>query len=136
MCVVIAIICIMKITSPIQVFKWITPKISKQVEEVWVLALNASCQIIKGQMIHRGTVNYCLMHPRDIFRFVICQNASSFILVHNHPSGNLDPSKEDIEMTQRLLLVSKLVEIPLIDHLIVTDKSFISLQETKRILFI
>ncbi len=134
-CVEIAIGLGMLVSNPREVHQWIASRIAKDVEEIWVLALNASCQLIQGKMIYRGTVDRCISHPRDIFRFVITQNACSFILVHNHPSGSLEPSKEDLEITSQLILVSKLVEIPMADHVIVTEKSYVSLKQTNGILF-
>jgi DNA repair protein RadC len=96
-------------------------------EEFWVLALGPQKTLLRSKMIFKGTVDYCLVHPRDIFRFACSENASSIIVAHNHPSGDTTPSPEDIRFTKRLLQVARIIEIPIIDHLIVTSGGFSSL---------
>lgn len=66
-----------------------------------------------------GAVNYCMGHPRELLKASILSNASTMILVHNHPSGNLVPSKDDVRLTDRLQKVCELIGIPLVDHIIV-----------------
>lgn len=95
-------------------------------EELWIAALDSNSAIISSTMLFKGTVNYCLFHPRDIFRFVILHNSVSFLLAHNHPSNNALPSQEDIELTKRIYYLSQLMQIPLQDHIITTKDSFYS----------
>jgi DNA repair protein RadC len=97
------------------------------VEEFWVLALGPSKNALKTEMMFRGTVDACMVHPRDIFRFACRNNASSLIIAHNHPSGDPQPSVCDLELTTKLIQASELIEIPLLDHLIVTQNNFTSL---------
>ena len=100
--------------------------ISTQVEEVWVLALNSKLELIKKGLIFKGTVDMCQVHPRDIFRFLCLENASSYILAHSHPSGDMRPSKQDMKFTKQLFLMSRLFSIPMIDHIIISQKDYFS----------
>lgn len=100
-------------------------------EEVHIVALNPQKFVIETGLLFRGTVDYCLFHPRDVFRFLIKANASSFILAHNHPSGQPEPSEADIIMTQRLYKLSQMMEIEFVDHLILTLSGYKSLKEMK-----
>ena len=84
---------------------------------------------MQSEVITVGTLNASLVHPREIFKVAIRQSAASVILVHNHPSGKLDPSKEDLTVTQQLIESGKMLEIPVQDHLIVSGDKFLSLKE-------
>ena len=81
--------------------------------------------------LFRGTVDACPVHPRDIFRFAIVHNASSFIIAHNHPSGDLKPSLSDLKFTKKLIRLSQTMQIPLIDHLILTKSSYCSFLDNR-----
>jgi DNA repair protein RadC len=116
----------MVVNSSAKAHQLIKKRISAQVEEVWVLALSSRLEIIDLQLLFRGTVNFCLLHPRDIFRFLCLSNASAWILIHNHPSGYASPSRQDNQMTRKLWKLSELMEIPLHDHLIVAGENFYS----------
>ena len=100
--------------------------IRQDVEEFWALALGPTKNLLRSEMLFRGTVDTCLVHPRDVFRFACLNNASSIIVAHNHPSGELEPSEQDLLITRKLIRASKLFEIPVIDHLIITRGSFAS----------
>ena len=97
-----------------------------EVEEFWALALGPKKTLLRARMIFRGTIDSCLVHPRDIFRFACVENASSLIVAHNHPSGDTLPSEQDIYFTRQLLRASRVVEIPLLDHLILTERGYAS----------
>jgi DNA repair protein RadC len=90
------------------------------VEEFWAIALNSQCQMIHAQMLFRGTVDACFTHPRDVFRFAILHNASTLIVGHNHPSGACFPSQADMQFTNKLKECGELLQIPIVDHVIVT----------------
>jgi DNA repair protein RadC len=98
-------------------------------EEVWVLALNAQLKIMQKEMIFRGTVDHCLIHPRDIFRFLIQANASSFIMAHNHPSEDVLPSDSDLIITRKFFRMAQLFEMPLLDHVIFTNEKYFSMAD-------
>jgi DNA repair protein RadC len=123
----------MSVTSAREVYWLLAPHIDWEVEEAWILALNSELSLIDYRLLSKGTVDHCLLHPRDIFRFIIRRNASSFILAHNHPSQNPMPSVEDIEMTKKILRLSWLHEIPLLDHVILTRDGGTSIRRQKLI---
>jgi DNA repair protein RadC len=100
--------------------------LKNDVEELWVCTLSSSKEIITTSRIFKGTVDQCICHPRDIFRFACQQNASNIILAHNHPSNCSKPSTEDIVLTKKLIKCGRLMQIPVIDHLILTDRSYSS----------
>jgi DNA repair protein RadC len=100
------------------------------VEEFWALALGPTKALLRSQMIFRGTVDACLVHPRDIFRFGCINNASSILVAHNHPSGDPTPSVQDLRFTRQLVRSAELIEIPVVDHLILTQTSYLSLQRS------
>ena len=80
-------------------------------------------------MVFIGTLNSSLVHPREVFADALTDRAAGIIIAHNHPSGNLEASKEDINITNRLKEGAKLLGIDLIDHIIFSKDGFISLQE-------
>ncbi len=103
---------------------------SKRVEEFWAVALNPSKEIIRAKMIFRGTVDSCQVHPREVFRFACIYQASSLIVAHNHPSDDLKPSSLDLIVTRNLVKAGGILQIPLVDHLIVTKSGFTSLADS------
>ena len=98
-------------------------------ERFAVLLLDVKHRILGSKVITIGTATETLAHPRDIFREVIRQGATRVIIAHNHPSGVLDPSPEDISLTQQLLEASKVLAIPLLDHLILGNGDYCSLRQ-------
>lgn len=98
-------------------------------EEFWLITLNAQLYTINTTLISRGTLNFCLVHPRDIFRCAVHDNALSLILAHNHPSLVLKPSDQDIKLTKKLVKISKVIEIPIVDHLIFSKELYFSFKE-------
>jgi DNA repair protein RadC len=95
-------------------------------EEFWILILNRRNQIIKKQLISSGGVSGTVADPKIIFYAALQELASSIVLIHNHPSGNLKPSQSDIELTKKLKSAGQVLEIPIIDHLIYTDDGYYS----------
>ena len=100
--------------------------ISMDAEELWVLALDPRKALIEKRMAFRGTVDSCLVHPRDIFRFAYAANASSVIVAHSHPSGDLMPSEQDVLFTQELIRASRFLQVPVVDHLIIAPHGYSS----------
>ncbi len=76
-----------------------------------------------------GSLNASIVHPREVYKEAIKRSAASIICIHNHPSGDPTPSREDIEVTRRLVECGRLVGIELLDHLIIGDKTYVSLKE-------
>lgn len=123
----------MQIQSHKHAYQILKKHMAKDVEEFWCLALASNLKLIELKLIFRGTVDYCTVHPRDIFRFACVTNASKLIIAHSHPSGDTTPSANDLEITTRLVSISKLIEIPIIDHLILTEKTYSSMAEKKHL---
>jgi DNA repair protein RadC len=123
----------MNISTAREVYWTLVPYVDWFVEQAWVIALDPQLRPIDWTLLSKGTVDHCLVHPRDIFRFVILRNASGFILAHNHPSQDSSPSPQDIEFTKKILKLSWLHEIPLLDHVILTKNGGTSLRSLKTI---
>jgi DNA repair protein RadC len=94
-----------------------------------VLALNAKNAIIDDKIIFIGSLSNSLVHLREIFKYIIQQSASSFICLHNHPSGDVTPSDNDLEVTHSLYDLSILLGIPLLDHIIVGHNKYYSFKQ-------
>lgn len=93
------------------------------------LYLNTKNQVIHKQTIFIGSLNSSIVHPREVFREALRRSAASIICLHNHPSGDPTPSREDIEVTKRLSECGKLIGIEVLDHIIIGDKRYVSLKE-------
>lgn len=93
-------------------------------EHFRALLLNAKNQVIGQEVISIGTLNSSTVHPRELFKNAIKRSAAAIILIHNHPSGDPSPSREDIEVTRRLIEVGHLIGIEVLDHLIIGDNKF------------
>jgi DNA repair protein RadC len=104
------------------------------VENFIVVAVNSRRKIIAFEIIAHGTLDTILVHPREIFKFAILNNAGGIILAHNHPSGDPTPSEADIKVTRDLMRAGQLMKIDVLDHVILGDKTeankgFASLRE-------
>lgn len=122
-----------KITSAELVYDYYNDKIGdKKQEYFYCLYLDNRKRIIKEKLLFIGTINYSVVHPREIFKEAYLVSASTFICVHNHPSGNAEPSKIDIDFTNQLVEVGNLLGIPLIDHVIIGVDKYFSFFENKK----
>ncbi|MFP4117302.1 MAG: RadC family protein [Candidatus Woesearchaeota archaeon] len=90
-------------------------------EELIGIFLDTKNKIIQAEKLYKGTLNYIAIHPRDVLREAVRCNCAGIILAHNHPSGDPVPSNEDIEITKRIAEASKIISIPLLDHIIIGD---------------
>ncbi len=99
-------------------------------ERFAVLLLDVKHRLIGTQVITIGTATETLAPPREIFREVIRRGATRLVVAHNHPSGNVEPSPQDIDLTRQLLAGAQFLGIPLLDHLILGDGNYQSLHET------
>ena len=86
-------------------------------------------KVLGEATVFEGTLNSCMFHPREIFRFAIEESANSIVLVHNHPSGDPQPSQEDIRATKQLIEAGNQIGIKVLDHIIIGDGIFVSLKE-------
>ena len=121
-----------KTNSPEQAYnaiKTIT-NVQEEAQEVFgVLILNTKNKIVAVHEISRGTLNSSMVHPREVFKPAVLHNASAIICFHNHPSGDPEPSRDDIEVTKRLVEAGKIMGIEVFDHIIVGDDRYVSLKE-------
>ena len=99
-------------------------------ERFAILLLDIKHRLLGTQVLTIGTATETLAHPREIFRSVLRQGATRVIVAHNHPSGNVEPSQEDLHLTRQLLRGAQFLDIPLLDHLILGDGNFKSLRQT------
>lgn len=100
-----------------------------QQEHLMVLYLNTKNEILKKKTIFIGSLSQSVAHPREIFKLAVKCSAARIIVVHNHPSGNPEPSKQDIAFTHRLIECGSLMGIEMLDHLVIGEKSYISMKE-------
>ena len=98
-------------------------------EHMCVMLLNVKNHILSWETISIGSLDASVVHPREVFKPAIIKGAASIILVHNHPSGDPTPSKEDLEVTARMVQVGKIMNISVLDHIIVGGDKFVSLKE-------
>ena len=104
--------------------------LQNEAQEVLVaLLLNTKNDIVGIQEISRGSLSASIVHPREVFKAAILHNAAAIILSHNHPSGNPSPSREDLAVTERIANAGKILDIPLLDHVVIGDPNFISMRE-------
>lgn len=119
-----------KLQSPEAVYQLLADEFSSLDREVGcILNLKTSGAVINLNIVSMGSLNAAVMEPREIFKSSILSNAASIILLHNHPSDDLQPSKEDINLTRRIELAGELLGIPLLDHIILGRGRYMSLRE-------
>ena len=104
-------------------------------ESFHVIMLNAKNRVVNRHMVSLGIADASLVHPREVFRQAIVDNAAAIVLLHNHPSGDPTPSAEDVRITRQLIEVGKVVDIKVLDHVIMGQESegqpgFLSLRES------
>ncbi|HLG31454.1 MAG TPA: DNA repair protein RadC [Ignavibacteriaceae bacterium] len=123
-----------KISSPAEVADMFIPLLrDDQKEKFIVVCLNSANKIIKYEIISIGNLNSSVVHPREIFKVAIENASASIILIHNHPSGNPEPSNEDISITRKIVEAGKIMDIPVFDHLIIAGEKFTSFVEKRLI---
>jgi len=121
---------IVRFTSPAKVADIYKPVLGGLNKEVfYVILLNSAMKRIADFEVSRGILDASLVHPREVFNPAVRYSARGIILMHNHPSGDLIPSDEDITVTNRLVESGKILEIPIFDHLIISDDGYFSFKE-------
>lgn len=119
------------IKSPGDIIPYVKSYAFNQKEHFLLVTLNGGHEIIHIHVVSVGTLNKTLIHPREIFTEAIKENAAAIIICHNHPSGNCEPSEDDIETTRTLIAASKIIGIELLDHIIIDCESYFSFMEHK-----
>lgn len=105
---------------------------NKKQEYFYCLYLNSKKELIERKLLFMGTINKSVVHPREVFKEAYQNSASSIICMHNHPSGDPSPSSEDIILTEALMQIGKINQIPVVDHIIFTEKEYYSFYENSR----
>jgi DNA replication and repair protein RadC len=111
-----------KITSPTDVLPLVSNLVDKKQEYFVCISLNGAGEVVGNRIITVGLVDHSLVHPREVFADAITDRAASVILVHNHPSGTLEPSNQDLVMTKQLVEAGSILGIKVLDHLIISKK--------------
>ena len=125
-----------KLTSADLVYKYYKEKLGdKKQEYFYAVYLDNSKKIIGDKLLFIGTVNYSLVHPREIFKEAYLLGASAIICIHNHPGGNPLPSKQDYDITNTIIEASKILGIKLLDHIIICKNNYYSFLENDDIHF-
>lgn len=118
------------VTCPEDAADYAAPRLRYESREhMCAMLLNVKNHIIAWETISIGSLDASVVHPREVFKPAIIKGAASIILVHNHPSGDPTPSKEDLEVTARMVQVGKIMNISVLDHIIVGGDKFVSLKE-------
>ncbi|GAB1672341.1 RadC family protein [Mannheimia haemolytica] len=118
-------------SMPIQVFDYLRTLIGFEEKEVFAtMFLDNQNRLIKGKVMFMGTINCTTIHSREIVKEALLCNAAAIIISHNHPSGTLIPSQEDINITKKILSACQLVGIQLLDHLIVSATDYHSMRDS------
>lgn len=98
-------------------------------EYFYAVLLSTKNHVLALELISVGTLSASIVHPREVFKPAILKSAAAIVVAHNHPSTDLTPSPEDVKFTRRLARAGELLGIPVLDHLIVCDESYVSLRE-------
>lgn len=103
----------------------------KHLSEEHFVALHLDCKnrVLGYHVVSHGTVSQSLVHPREVFKAALLNNAHCIVVAHNHPAGSPDPSPDDLQTTKQLVAAGRLMCIPVIDHLIVSYRSLTSIRE-------
>lgn len=117
-----------KIQNASDVYKLVSDLKEKKQEYFLTLTLDGASRLIQKRVVFIGTLNQSLVHPREVFADAILDRAAGVICVHNHPSGNLQPSREDIAVTKKLVEAGKIIGIRIMDHIIIGKASYFSFQ--------
>lgn len=107
----------------------------KTQEELWVLVLNTRNSLIDEQQLYIGTLNHSSVRLAEIFEIPLRKRASAIILVHNHPSGEPQPSEEDLRFTEELVKAGRLLDIGVLDHIVIARGGYCSIRQTGKVIF-
>lgn len=121
---------IIQICSPNDVFNLLKYDVKDLKQEVLIaLFLDVKTNLIAKEKIFVGSLNQSLIHPREVFKYAVKYSAFSIILVHNHPSKDISPSKQDLEVTKQFIEAGELLKIEVLDHVIIAGNNYLSIKE-------
>jgi len=118
-----------RVSSPAEAYTLVRDLKTARKEHLVALYLDAQNRLIRRETVSIGGLNTTRTHPREVLQPAIVHSALAFVLVHNHPSGSLDPSRDDVEFTRTMARAGELMGISLYDHLIVSARGYVSLKE-------
>ncbi len=118
---------IRKIKAPSDIYPFIQHYADRKQEIFLSVSLNGAHEIMAVRVVSVGLVNRALVHPREVFADPLSDRAAAVLVCHNHPSGNLEPSEEDIEVTKRLTEAGEVLGVPLLDHIIFSQTGYLSM---------
>jgi DNA repair protein RadC len=120
----------MSIRGPADVFRHFHPHLRHVTQERFlVILLDGRHRVLRQELVSQGTLTASLVHPREVFRPALRESAAALVLVHNHPSGDPTPSREDREITERLMRAGEILGVPVLDHVVVAERGYCSLRE-------
>ena len=126
----------LKVYSSSSIYDYYKDKVGDKLQEYfYCVYLDTKNHIIKDKLLFIGTINESLIHPREIFKEAYLLSASSIICIHNHPSGNVNPSNNDIIMTKQLIEVGKILGIKVLDHIIISRDNYFSFNDNDLVHF-
>lgn len=105
-------------------------KIDRTKEHFWTISLNVAQKILSIELVSMGSSTATVVEPTEVFSLPLQKKAFGLVLIHNHPSGSLIPSEDDKEITDRLIQVGKIMKIPVLDHVIITEHSYYSFKSS------
>jgi DNA repair protein RadC len=117
------------VACPSDALPMLTELKNQRREHFLCLYLNARNQVVHKEVISIGSLSASIVHPREVFQGAITRNAASILLAHNHPSGDVTPSQEDLKLTDRMVQAGRIMGIEILDHIILTADDFLSLKE-------
>jgi len=118
------------VRGPNDAAAYLMPILRYEVKENFVaLLLNTKNKIVGHRVISVGSLSASIVHPREVFKEAVKASAASIIVAYNHPSGDPTPSREDVAVTERLIKAGKIMDIPVLDHIIIGDSRYISMKE-------
>jgi DNA repair protein RadC len=124
----------LQVMCPRDVAAYLMPQFgSCAVEQFGIVLLDVKHRVLKTRLVSVGSLDTSVVHPRELFRVAVLGGAAAVVLFHNHPSGDPTPSREDLELTRRLVAAGDLMGIDILDHIILADSRFVSLRETNRL---
>lgn len=123
-----------KLNNSKDIYNYIKDKLTyKKQEYFYCLYLDNNNKLIEDKLLFIGTLNKANVHPREIFKYAYLNNSTKIILIHNHPSNNILPSKDDILLTKNILEIGKIQDVHVIDHLIIGNNNYYSFYDSNDI---
>lgn len=124
----------LKLNTPQSIADYYMEQLRHRKEEVLISAyFDTKCHFLGDVILSKGSVNFAYVSPRDIFRYAFDYGAVQFVLIHNHPSGDPSPSRDDVQITHRIYKGAKILELEMLDHIIIGDHHYYSFHENEQI---